>query len=133
FISGNKKPLSQKQTLWFSRVTVAVIGILAYVLGRFFPTVLEIQMYSYTMYGASITPAILAAILWKRATTAGVLTSMILGGLSTFTLEMILSMTNDWKGAIVALPLSVASVMSEILLTKRSDNKGAELEEKVRV
>lgn len=77
FISGNKKPLSQKQTLWFSRVTVGVIGILAYVLGRFFPTVLEIQMYSYTMYGASITPAILAAILWKKATTAGVLTSMI--------------------------------------------------------
>lgn len=133
FISGNKKPLSQKQTLWFSRVTVGVIGILAYVLGRFFPTVLEIQMYSYTMYGASITPAILAAILWKRATTAGVLTSMILGGLSTITWEMILNRPNDWNSVIVALPLSVASLIIVSLLTQKSDNKDTEHEEEVRV
>ena len=120
FISGNKKPLSQKQTLWFSRITVGVIGILAYVLGRFFPTVLEIQMYSYTMYGASITPAILAAILWKKATTAGVLTSMILGGLSTITWEMILNRPNDWNSVIVALPISVVALIIVSLLTQKN-------------
>lgn len=125
FISGNKKPLSQKQTLWFSRVTVGVIGILAYVLGRFFPTVLEIQMYSYTMYGASITPAILAAILWKKATTAGVLTSMILGGVSTITWEMVLNRPNDWNSVIVALPLSVASLIIVSLLTQKNDTTKA--------
>lgn len=122
FITKNKKPLSQKNTLWFSRITVVVLGLLAYVLGRFFPTVLEIQMYSYTMYGASITPAVLAAILWKRATTAGVLSSMILGGLSTIIWEMVLNRPNDWNSVIVALPISVAALIIVSLMTQKNDD-----------
>ena len=99
-----------------------VLGLLAYVLGRFFPTVLEIQMYSYTMYGASITPAVLAAILWKRATTAGVLSSMILGGLSTIIWEMVLNRPNDWNSVIVALPISVAALIIVSLMTQKNDD-----------
>ena len=122
FITKNKKPLSQKNTLWFSRITVVVLGLLAYVLGRFFPTVLEIQMYSYTMYGASITQAVLDAILWKRATTAGVLSSMILGGLSTIIWEMVLNRPNDWNSVIVALPISVAALIIVSLMTQKNDD-----------
>lgn len=123
FIRGKKEPLTKKQTLWFSRGTVVIIGLLAYVLGRFFPTVLEIQMYSYTMYGASITPAILAALMWKKATTAGVLTSMLLGGGSTLIWEMVLNRPNDWNSVIVALPLSVVSLIIVSLLTQKQNRE----------
>lgn len=123
FIRGDKEPLTKVQTLWFSRITVVIIGLLAYVLGRFFPTVLEIQMYSYTMYGASITPAILAALMWKKATTAGVLTSMLLGGGSTLIWEMALNRPNDWNSVIVALPLSVAALIIVSLLTQKQNRE----------
>ncbi|MCZ6598674.1 MAG: hypothetical protein O7B99_13630, partial [Planctomycetota bacterium] len=33
----------------------------------------------YTIYGAGITPAILAAYFWKRATLAGAVSSMLTG------------------------------------------------------
>lgn len=122
FIKGEREPLSEKQMVRFSRLTVLILGVVAYILGQFFPTVLEIQMYSYTMYGASITPAILAALLWKKATTAGVLTSMIVGGTSTIVWEMILNRPMDWNSVLVALPLAVLSLIVVSLMTQ---NKGA--------
>lgn len=122
FIKGDKEPLSEKKMLWFSRITVLVIGLFAYVLGQFFPTVLEIQMYSYTMYGASITPAILAALLWKKATTAGVLSSMVAGGASTIIWEVVLNRPLDWNSVLIALPLAVIVLIVVSLMTQ---GKGA--------
>lgn len=122
FIKGEEEPLSEKKMLWFSRITVLVLGVLAYVLGQFFPTVLAIQMYSYTMYGASITPAILAALLWKKATTAGVLSSMIVGGTTTIIWEMVLNKPLDWNSVLIALPLAVIVLIVVSLMTQ---NKGA--------
>ncbi len=45
----------------------------------FFKSILEAAYAAYTVYGAGITPALLAAFLWKRASAAGALLS-ILGG-----------------------------------------------------
>src|SRR5699024_4399297 len=98
-----------------------VLGIFAYILGRFFPTVLEIQMYSYTMYGAAITPAILATVMWKRATKAGILTSIIVGGSATIYWEIILNRPFDWNSVLFALPLSVLSLVIVSLFTQNQN------------
>ena len=37
------------------------------------------QLLQYNIYGASITPALLAAFLWKRATNLGAVASIITG------------------------------------------------------
>ncbi|MCQ6268389.1 hypothetical protein M1K46_22640 [Fictibacillus sp. WQ 8-8] len=74
-----------------------ILGILAYAMGQFFPSVLSIQMYSYTMYGAAITPTILASFLWKRATTAGAISSIITGGLATLIWELVLGKPMGWN------------------------------------
>jgi SSS family solute:Na+ symporter/sodium/proline symporter len=41
--------------------------------------VLEKALYAYTIYSAALTPVILAAFFWKRATAAGAVTSIAAG------------------------------------------------------
>ncbi|WP_088032121.1 sodium:solute symporter family protein [Evansella clarkii] len=113
--SARKVP--ENKLLGFNRLVVVGLGVLAYVLGTFFPTVLQIQMYSYTMYGAAITPAVLATVLWKRATTAGILSSMIVGGAATILWEIVLNRPMEWNSVLFSLPLSVSTLIIVSLLT----------------
>ncbi|MBU8769511.1 sodium:solute symporter family protein [Cytobacillus oceanisediminis] len=123
---SSKSKLSESKLLWYNRVIVVILGVLAYVLGQFFPSVLAIQMYSYTMYGASLTPAILATALWKNATKAGVISSMIVGGSATMIWEIGLDRPLDWNSVLFALPLSVLTLIIVSLAT-RNKNVSADL------
>ena len=51
----------------------------ALVAGSFFPTVLAMALWAYTMYGAGITPALLAALVWPRAPKAAGIYSIAAG------------------------------------------------------
>ncbi|WP_028784022.1 sodium:solute symporter family protein [Thalassobacillus devorans] len=113
-----KKKIPENKLLGLNRYIVILLGAFAYIIGQFFPTVLAIQMYSYTMYGAAITPTILASFLWKRATTPGVLTSIITGGVATLFWEMALQRPMGWNSVLISLPLSVAALIVVSLLTK---------------
>lgn len=73
--------LPDKKMILFSRIVVIVLGFIAFALIRFFPTILEAAYAAYTVYGAGITPALMAVFFWKRATAAAGVSS-ILGGLS---------------------------------------------------
>ncbi|MDM5225031.1 sodium:solute symporter family protein [Cytobacillus sp. NJ13] len=115
---SSKRKLSESKLLGYNRVIVVILGVLAYVLGQFFPSVLAIQMYSYTMYGASLTPAILATVLWKNATKAGVISSMIVGGSATMIWEIGLDRPLDWNSVLFALPLSVLTLIIVSLATR---------------
>jgi solute:Na+ symporter, SSS family len=110
---------SQAKRLWLTRAAILVLGVLAYVLGTFFPSVLAIQMYSYTMYGAAITPAVLAAFLWPRVTAAGGISSIIVGGTGTLFWELVLKKPMGWNSVLFSLPLSIAALVIVSLLTAR--------------
>ncbi|MFD2627580.1 sodium:solute symporter family protein [Oceanobacillus kapialis] len=118
----SKKDISDQKLLKYNRVTVVVLGIFAYALAMYFPTVLELQMYSYTMYGAALTPAILATIFWKRATKAGILGSMLTGALGTIFWEVVLDKPFEWNSVLFALPLSVLTLIILSLLTGKNNN-----------
>ncbi len=62
-----------------SRLLTVVFGFIAYLLIAQFASVLEMARYAYTVYGAGITPAVLAAFLWRRVTAAGGIASIIFG------------------------------------------------------
>jgi SSS family solute:Na+ symporter/sodium/proline symporter len=70
------------------RAVVVALGLVAWLQLRFFQSVLEAALYAYTMYGAGVTPAVLAAFLWKRATPAGGIASIAAG----------MSVTLLWEG-----------------------------------
>jgi SSS family solute:Na+ symporter/sodium/proline symporter len=70
---------SDRQILLFTRLLVLILGLLGFVALRFFTTILAMALWAYTMYGAAITPALLAAFLWPRVTRAGGVASIATG------------------------------------------------------
>ena len=74
---------SEKSIVWLSRLVVVLLGIVAYWLSRQSRQFLSVALYAYTIYGASITPSLLAAFLWKRTTSAGAVCSILAGTLVT--------------------------------------------------
>lgn len=111
------KDLPESRRLWIHRITVLVIAATAYVLGRFFPTVLELQLYSYTVYGVALAPPVLAVLLWKRATRVGALSCMILATAVTITWEQ-LDQPWDINSVLVSLPVALVCLVGGSLLTK---------------
>jgi SSS family solute:Na+ symporter/sodium/proline symporter len=76
----SSKPAGDRRLLLLSRLTVVVLGIIA-LAQSFQPSVLATAVYAYDVYGAGLTPAIVAAFFWKRTTTAGGLSSIGAGTL----------------------------------------------------
>jgi SSS family solute:Na+ symporter/sodium/proline symporter len=71
--------VSEKRIVLFQRVMIVVLGITAFVVANFFETILAMAFTAYAMVGAGITPALLAAFLWKRVTVAGGVSSIAAG------------------------------------------------------
>jgi SSS family solute:Na+ symporter/sodium/proline symporter len=71
--------VSEKSIVRFQRVMIVVLGITAFVVANFFETILAMAFTAYAMVGAGITPALLAAFLWKRVTVAGGVSSIAAG------------------------------------------------------
>lgn len=92
----SKKVSSEAKKIALQKVFIVILGICAFLM-IFIPTVsgssISVLRYSYTaytMYGVAITPALLAALIWKRATKAGGLASIIGGAVSALILELVI-------------------------------------------
>ena len=62
---------SDRQLLLVQRLAIAGFGVLALLAITQFDTILSMALYAYSLVGASLTPALLAAFLWRRVTVAG--------------------------------------------------------------
>lgn len=127
---------TDRQVLRYTRAIVVVVGVLGYVAGNFFPTILAMALWAYTMYGAGITPALLGALLWKRATRAGGVASILAGMLTTLAWEIVgLARAVDgapaypfgWQTAYPALALSIATLLIVSLATPPPTDAEVEL------
>ena len=107
---------SQKRIVLYSRIVVVLLGIIAFVQVRFFTTVLEMAIYAYTVYGVGITPAVMAAFFWKRATAAGGVASIAAGMITTIVWKLL---GNPWGVPTVYPPLilSLSCLIFVSLLT----------------
>jgi SSS family solute:Na+ symporter len=70
---------SNRRLIWTSRAVIIALGIFALALQSFLPSILSMAMYAYTVYGAGITPVVLAVFFWKRANGAGAVASITTG------------------------------------------------------
>jgi len=102
--------LPDKKMILYSRLTVILLGLIAYSLISFFPRILDAAYAAYTVYGAGITPALMAVFFWKRATVAGGVLS-ILGGMAT---TVIWEVINKLHGH---LPFGVPAVYPALVLS----------------
>ncbi|ANS79221.1 hypothetical protein SGUI_1825 [Serinicoccus hydrothermalis] len=108
--------LNDRSRLRVHRLAVLGLALVAYVLGRFFPTVLELQLYSYTVYGVAIAPPVLAIFYWSRATRWGALASMTVAVVLTITWEQ-LDRPGDVHSVLVSLPATLVTLVVVSLLT----------------
>jgi len=100
--------LPDKKMILYSRLTVIVLGVISYSLISFFPRILDAAYAAYTVYGAGITPALIAVFFWKRATVQGGVLSILGGLLTTVVWEVI----NKIKGE---LPLGVPAIYPALI------------------
>ena len=88
----------------------------------------EKALYAFTIYGACITPSLVAAIVWERATKQGAIVSICVGAIVTLgwsELEIVeRNLPTAVAGLDAVLPaftLSVTTLIVVSLLTKREN------------
>jgi SSS family solute:Na+ symporter/sodium/proline symporter len=73
----------ERKSLLLSRITVVALGLFALAQAAHFESILRAALYAYTVYGAAVTPAVLAVFFSRRVNTAGAITSIASGTLVT--------------------------------------------------
>jgi Na+/proline symporter len=86
----------QQKLVALQKVFIVILGVAAFLM-IFLPTVFHARIsvlsyayFAYTLYGVAITPALLAALAWKRATRVGGLASIVSGATTAILLELVI-------------------------------------------
>jgi SSS family solute:Na+ symporter/sodium/proline symporter len=79
FIRYIRPDASNRSILLVSRGLVLFLGLWSLWQSLGTTSVLKRSLYAYTIYSAALTPVILAAFFWKRATAAGAVSSIAAG------------------------------------------------------
>jgi Na+/proline symporter len=121
---------AEKKIVFISRLLVVIFGAIAYGVTLMFSETtgfFDKALYAFTIYGASITPALVAAIVWKKATKAGAVSSIMSGIVISLvwselaSREMLGFLPGDWAGLDAVLPailISVSCLIGISLLTQ---------------
>ena len=110
--------LPDKKIVSYSRLVVIVLGIMAYALMQFFPRILDAAYAAYTVYGAGLTPALMATFFWKRATAHAGVASITAGMLVTLIWEVARKIQGDFLFGLPAIyPALIASLFCLIVIS----------------
>jgi len=121
----------EKKIVFLSRMLVLGLGIIAYIVSLGFAKsagFFERALYAYTIYGAAITPSLVAALFWKGATKEGAVASILTGTVTTLLwkeaafIQNIIpkNIYNNMDEVLPAITLSVVSLVVVSLLTKKN-------------
>ena len=121
----------EKKIVLLSRLLVLGLGIIAYIVSLGFAKsagFFERALYAYTIYGAAITPSLVAALFWKGATKEGAVASILTGTVTTLLwkeaafIQTIIpqNIYNNMDEVLPAITLSVVSLVVVSLLTKKN-------------
>jgi solute:Na+ symporter, SSS family len=114
---------SNKRILIVSRLMVVFLGLWALYQSLHTESVLKKSLYAYTIYAAALTPVILAAFFWRRATAAGAVASIAAGTVITifwdtpFIHHNVPSIVSDRDAIFPALVASLLCLFVVSLLT----------------
>lgn len=106
---------SERRILLWSRGIVIVLGGVALALAVFTESVLKMMLYAYTVYGAGVTPVVLAAFFWKRANRHGALASIVSGTAVSIGWNLVAGMEST--SAFIAFTQEVDAVIPALLLS----------------
>jgi SSS family solute:Na+ symporter/sodium/proline symporter len=122
-----KPGASERSVILVQRISVVVLAGVGLLVTNLFPSILAMALYAYTMVGAAVTPALLAAFLWKRVTPlagtvsvgAGVGVTLVFGILSATGMESLalgfVDLPLDYE--YVIYPAGLASILALIVVS----------------
>ena len=117
FINRNA---TERQSLIVSRVLVVGLGVFALLQASQFDSVLRASLYAYTIYGAAVTPVVLAVFFWKRTTTGAAVVSILLGTVVTIAWNVAQNTIGFAKDVDAVYPALAASVASLVIVSLAS-------------
>ncbi|MHC4736304.1 MAG: sodium:solute symporter family protein [Planctomycetota bacterium] len=125
---------SEKRIVFMSRLMVLTFGIIAWLVSRVFSestTVFEKALYAFTVYGSAITPCLVAALFWKRATKVGAISSILAGTITTLLWEEVIKvhLPAEMAKLDAVLPAITLSVICLVVVSLCTNNKEKATEE----
>lgn len=125
----------QKQLIFLNRALILVFGLIGYGVSLLFSEstgFFKKALYAYTIYGSAITPCLVAAIIWKKATSQGAVVSILSGTIITLLWgEAVQPRLSGWLGELDAvLPAIVVSITALVVISLLTQPKQITLEEK---
>ena len=119
---------SEKKIIFMSRLMVLTFGVIAWVVSLIFSestTVFEKALYAFTVYGSAITPCLVAALFWKKATKAGAISSILAGMATTLLWEEVIKghLPTEIAKLDAVLPAITLSVICLIVVSLCTYNK----------
>jgi len=103
---------TERRSLVVSRVIVVLLGAFALLQASHFESILRAALYAYTVYGAAVTPSVLAVFFWRRANAAGAVSSIIVGTVVTVAWNLA---GIEWLDAVY--PALISSVFCLVVIT----------------
>jgi SSS family solute:Na+ symporter/sodium/proline symporter len=125
FVRYLKPQATNKQVLLVSRLMVVLLGLWALYQGLHTESILKKALYAYTIYSAALTPVILAAFYWRRATASAAVASIFTGTFvtvfwdSAFIHTHLPAIISDRDAIFPALLASLVCLVTVSLLTPR--------------
>ncbi len=125
------KDADQKKMVALQKIVVVILGLIAFFMALKMESVLQEAFFAYTIYGVAITPALIAALSWKRVTkTAGIvsISSGAIVSIALYILSKVLPASQVIDGDPWGIPLiypamiiSIGSLVIVSLLGKKPD------------
>lgn len=112
--------LSPKTSLWASRISTLLIGVLALIMALGIQAIIELLLLSYTMYAAGVFVPVVLGLYWSKGTRLGALAAIVMGALIGVLAAAGVVNVGAWPAIIVGGLASLASYVSVSLLTQPS-------------
>lgn len=124
-----KVKLSQKSSIWFARISVVIISIIAVFIARDpNSSVFRIVSFAWAGFGAAFGPLMLCALFWKKTNKYGAIAGMISGGSMVFIWKFVIR--KFFAGTILdiyellpAFIFGLAVIIIVSLVTKKPDDE----------
>jgi SSS family solute:Na+ symporter len=116
--------------VFISRILVLGFGIIAYLVTHAFAEstgFFKKALYAYTIYGSAVTPVLVAAMFWKKATKIGAICSIATGTVVTLLWSEVDFIRNslpaDWAKLDAVLPAITLSVICLVVVSMLTQKK----------
>lgn len=105
-----KKDASDKEIMWVSRISMAVITIIAMVIAwDSNSTIFGITSFAWAGFGATFGPLMIFSLFWKKTSYAGAISGMVTGGVMVFFWNLVIKPLGGIWGIYELLPAFILS------------------------